>query len=207
MHSAARQPLLRPGLLDGQAVAVAGIEGGPGGAVAAACSELGARVERVGSSGHELDLVDEAAVQAAISAIAAADRGVDTVVVDAASVFGRAPPDTGLRACTTAAWVVARAAATRAMIDAPGGGKIVVLAPPPGAGKHAGAARAALENLARTLSIEWSRHRIRTTAIAPGDRTSGDDVAWLVAYLASPAGDYFSGCVFSLDAVAPVPPA
>ena len=34
--------------------------------------------------------------------------------------------------------------------------------------------------------------------IAPGEKTSVDDVAALVAYLASPAGDYFSGCRFSL---------
>jgi citronellol/citronellal dehydrogenase len=84
------------------------------------------------------------------------------------------------------------------MIEAEGGGKIVFVAPAPDAGLHAEVARAALENLARTLSIEWSRHAIRTTAILPGARTTDDDVSGLVAYLASPAGDYFSGCVFSL---------
>lgn len=57
---------------------------------------------------------------------------------------------------------------------------------------------AALENTARTLSIEWARYAIRTTAVLPGDATTDDDVAQLVAYLASPAGDYFSGCAFAM---------
>lgn len=203
MHRGVRQPLWRPGLLDGQVVAVAGRAGGAGRAAAAACGEAGAHVEQLGDEGHRLDLLDEPAVQSAVAAIAAPEQGIDTVVIDAASVFARAePPDEGLRAATTAAWVVARAAATEVMIGAPEGGKLVVLAPSPDAGHHAGAVRAGLENLARTLSIEWSRHGIRTTTIAAGSRTAVADVASLVVYLGSPAGDYFSGCVFSLDAIA-----
>ena len=202
MHHGARQPLWRPGLLDGQVVAVAGRAGGVGRAAASACGQAGAHVEQLGDEGHRLDLLDESAVQSALAAIAAPEQGIDTVVIDAASVFaGAEPPDQALRAATTAAWVVARAAATEVMIDAPDGGKLVVLAPAPDAGPHAGAARAALENLARTLSIEWARHAIRTTTIAPGSRTRADDVAALVVYLGSPAGDYFSGCMFWLDAV------
>ena len=46
-------------------------------------------------------------------------------------------------------------------------GLIVLIAPPPGDAHHA-AARAGLENLARTLSIEWARHGIRPVAILPG---------------------------------------
>jgi hypothetical protein len=34
--------------------------------------------------------------------------------------------------------------------------------------------------------------------VLPGDETSDHDVALLVAYLASPAGDYFSGCAFAM---------
>jgi citronellol/citronellal dehydrogenase len=89
------------------------------------------------------------------------------------------------------------------MIDAEAGGKLVFIAPPPGAGEHAEATRAALENLARTTSIEWARYAIRPTAIAPGDGTSADEVASLVAFLASPAGDYYSGCLFSLGEAVP----
>lgn len=145
-------------------------------------------------------------MQSAVAAIAAPEQSIDTVVMDAASVFtAQEAPDQALSAATTAAWVVARAAATRVMIDAPRGGKVMFLAPTPDAGRHAGAARAALENLARTLSIEWSRHRIRTTTIAPGSRTRPSDIASLVVYLGSPAGDYFSGCVFSLEGTAREP--
>jgi NAD(P)-dependent dehydrogenase (short-subunit alcohol dehydrogenase family) len=201
MHHAARQPLWRPGLLDGQVVAVAGRVGGAGRAAAAACGEAGAHVEQLGDEGHRVDLADEPAVQSAVAAIAAPEQGIDTLVIDAASVLAaHESPDDALRAATTAAWVVARAAASRVMIDAPGGGKVVFLAPSPEGGRHAGAARAALENLARTLSIEWSRHHIRATTIAPGVRTGASDVASLVVYLGSPAGDYFSGCVFTLEA-------
>jgi citronellol/citronellal dehydrogenase len=84
------------------------------------------------------------------------------------------------------------------MIEAEAGGKVVVIAPPPGAGARATATRAALENLVRTLSIEWSRYAIRTTAILPGDATSPEEIGAVVAFLASPAGDYHSGCVMDL---------
>jgi hypothetical protein len=76
---------------------------------------------------------------------------------------------------------------------------IVLIAPPPG-GAQAEAARAGLENMARTLSIEWARRAIRPVAITPGKTTSPAEVAELVAFLASPAGAYYSGCRFDLGA-------
>jgi citronellol/citronellal dehydrogenase len=85
------------------------------------------------------------------------------------------------------------------MIEAPEGGKLVVVAPPADAGRQAEAARSAFENLARVLSIEWSRYAIRATTIAPGRSGQAGAVADLAAYLASPAGNYFSGGVLSLD--------
>lgn len=87
------------------------------------------------------------------------------------------------------AFIAARAAAN-AWIGAERGGKVVFVAPRDDAPQ-----RAALENLARTLSIEWARYGITPTTILPG---GGDDVAELVAFLASPAGDYYSGCTFAL---------
>jgi hypothetical protein len=62
----------------------------------------------------------------------------------------------------------------------------------------AGALRAALENLARTLSTEWARHQLTTVTLAPAAEGAADEVAALVAYLASPAGAYFSGCVLEV---------
>ena len=77
------------------------------------------------------------------------------------------------------------------------GGQILLLAPPPG-DAHAEAARGGLENLARTLSIEWARFGVRPVAILPGAATADADVAELAAFLASPAGAYYSGCAFTL---------
>jgi citronellol/citronellal dehydrogenase len=124
-------------------------------------------------------------------------------------------------------WLMTHAVATRAMIAA-GGGKIVNVTLSPHHGlpgmTHSSSARAAVENMTRVLSIEWSRFQIRLTAIAAGHfetealkkyprpvyegvaRTvplgrlgRPEEHAWLVAYLASPAGDYYSGCVITLD--------
>jgi hypothetical protein len=72
---------------------------------------------------------------------------------------------------------------------------IVLLAPAPKDAHHE-AARAGLENLARTLSIEWARRNIRTVTILQG--ADPHATAELVAFLASKAGAYYSGCAFTL---------
>jgi NAD(P)-dependent dehydrogenase (short-subunit alcohol dehydrogenase family) len=123
--------------------------------------------------------------------------GLHAVVIDAAAPFAAAGGGdelAPLRAAGDGAWIATRAVANAAWIG-PGrpGGKVILVAPRPGDGRHAEAARAALENLSRTLSIEWSRYGIRTATITPGPRTTDAEVADLVAYLVSPAGDYFSG--------------
>ena len=90
---------------------------------------------------------------------------------------------------------------------------------------HSSAARAAVESLTRVLSIEWSRFGITLNAIAAGQFATdtliakyprpivdalvaaiplgrlGDpeEIAWLVAYLASPAGNFISGAVLTVD--------
>jgi hypothetical protein len=87
--------------------------------------------------------------------------------------------------------------AIRATMLPPHAGLIVLIAPP-AANPHAEATRAGLENLARTLSIEWARHDLRPVAILPGSRTTPDEIAELTAFLASKAGAYFAGCAFTL---------
>ena len=87
------------------------------------------------------------------------------------------------------AFFAARAVAN-AWIAGERGGKVVLVAPRDDAPQ-----RAAHENLARTLSVEWARYEITPTAILPG---TPEDVAELVAFLASPAGNYYSGCAFTL---------
>jgi citronellol/citronellal dehydrogenase len=127
---------------------------------------------------------------AALGAVSASAPA--TLVVDASGA-----PDP--RAALDGAWDVVRPAA-EAMI-AGTGGQILLLAPPPG-DPHAAAARAGLENLARTLSVEWARYAIRPVTLLPGTTTSPAEVAELVAFLASPAGGYYAGCAFTLGSVA-----
>ena len=199
--------LLRPGLLDGRPIALAG----------PARPEIAAALDALGAVTRPLDadLSDEASVERAAAALG----GVDALVFDAAARFaGEAarhgsgePPPAGangaaradelepLRAAADGAWAATRAVANAAWITPERPGKLVLLAPAPDAGPHAEAARAALENLSRTLSIEWARFQIRTTTITPGADTTTDTVAALTAYLISPAGDYFSGARLDLS--------
>jgi NAD(P)-dependent dehydrogenase (short-subunit alcohol dehydrogenase family) len=165
---------LRPGVLTGRTVALAGSAQPLHGAL----SELGARVE------------------------AAPATSADAVVYDATPTFGDGGPN-GLAAASAQAWTTIRQIVADAMIPDRRPGKVVVIAPRPDAGAFAAAARAALENLARTLSVEWARYGITATAIAPGASSTDDQVAELVCFLISPAGDYFSGCVFSLGVSEP----
>jgi len=138
-------------------------------------------------------------------------------------------------------WLMTHAIATRAMIPA-GGGRIMSVTISPHHGlpgmAHSSAARAAVENLMRVLAIEWARFGIKCNAIAAGqfatdtlltkypqqivDTLAGtvpagrlgtpEEIASLIAYLASPAADFVSGTVLTMDGVrdnwvGPWPPA
>lgn len=121
-----------------------------------------------------------APVVARLTALGAAEADAPHVLVAAAD---------DLRASIDALWSAVRDTAVEHWIpDDREGGKVVLVGPvgPPGA---------ALSNLARSLGTEWARYGIRVTAIVGGEPGA---VAELVAFLASPAGDYYSGCTFSL---------
>ncbi len=128
------------------------------------------------------------------------DGAADVLVWDGAEAFARAAGADAVLAALDGAWLALRPVAAAAMLERAGGG-IVLIAPRPGS-PAADAARAGLENLARTLSVEWARHRVRPVAILPGDATSSAEVAELAAFLASPAGGYYSGCAFTLGGAA-----
>jgi len=126
-----------------------------------------------------------------------------------------------------AVWDLTRTVAERSMI--PGdGGLVVFIGFSPRRGiplmVHASAARAALENLASGLAIEWSRHRIRAVCVATGAidtdafRAYGDafveeatrtaplgriaspeEVASVIAFLSSPGGAYITGTTIVVD--------
>lgn len=170
--------ILRDGVLAGTAVVIAGA-GELGAAVRSRAAALGAAVSEreVDPSGQEAAFAGEA----------------DVLVFDGSEIDG-------MQAVLDGAWLAVRPVATAGMIER-GGGLIVLLAPRPG-GAVAEAARSGLENLARTLSVEWARFGVRPVAVLPGHATSSAEVAELVAYLASPAGAYYSGCAFTLGAAA-----
>jgi NAD(P)-dependent dehydrogenase (short-subunit alcohol dehydrogenase family) len=177
----------RSQLLAERAVALAG----PSDAVRHALAALGARVEILGDLPVGEDRVGDWARERG------GENGLQAVIFDASPAFAQGGPD-GLRAACERAWTVVREVATGSLIPAQEGGKVVLIGPLPDAGPCAGAARSALENLARTLAIEWARHGVTATMIAPGATTIEAQVAQLVCYLISAGGDYFSGCRFSL---------
>jgi NAD(P)-dependent dehydrogenase (short-subunit alcohol dehydrogenase family) len=176
--------VLRSGLLRDTRLAFAHCE--PAGPLASAAA---ARAQELGASVRALVVApegEEPAVQG----------GFDVLLWDGESAFAAADGVAAVRAALDGAWLAIRPVAMQAM---DGGGLVLLLAPPPG-GAHHEAARSGLENLARTLSIEWARLGLRPVAILPGLPTTPADVAELVAFLASPAGAYYSGCAFTLGA-------
>jgi citronellol/citronellal dehydrogenase len=192
-------------LLAGQVALVTGGGSGLGRAAAAELAACGARVVVAGSGGApegceavECDLGAADQVDQMVDGVLERHGRIDTLV-NGPERPAAEPGD--VQAVLTAAWLPTHAVATRAMIPA-GGGKIVNLvaspdrAAQPGVA-HAAAVRAGIENLARVLSIEWARFGIRVNAIAVGPNAEGH--GWLAAYLASPAGDFYSGALLAAD--------
>ena len=131
------------------------------------------------------------------------------------------------RLAVDAAWDLTRTVAERSMIPNHEGVVIFIgFSPRRGMAElaHAAAARAALENLAGSLALEWSEHGIRTVCVALGNiATEGLDgygpervAAWeeevplgrlgtpeeaaaLIAFLVSPGGGYVTGTTVVMD--------
>lgn len=246
--------IFRAGLLDGQVCIVTGAGSGLGRETALELLRLGAtviscgrRVEPLdetasmatglpGAFEHDqLDIRDEEAVDAFVGGVVERHGRIDVLVNNAGGQFmspAEAISPKGFRTVielnVEGTWLMTHAAATKAFIPQESGKVISVTLSPhngmPGM-VHSGAARAAVENMMRTLSIEWARFNIKTTAIAVGQfgtetlRTKypkvvvdnversvpagrvgePEEMAWLVAYLASAAGDFFSGAVLTID--------
>ena len=148
--------------------------------------------------------VDRAAIEQGLASALEGGRSLDLLAVDAAGLFAEAlasgaDPQAALRLCMAGAWETTRALLGGVQSDAAGeeprgersgktaapGGRIVYIAPRADAGELAGGAQAGLENLARTLSVEWARYAITVVAIIPGERTSASEAAALTAYLGS----------------------
>jgi NAD(P)-dependent dehydrogenase (short-subunit alcohol dehydrogenase family) len=246
--------IFRPGLLDGSVCVVSGAGTGLGRAIATELAALGATVVGCGRRGEPLaeaveeirraggsaeaepmDIRDADAVEALFDRVLERHGHLDLLVNNAGGQFmspAEAISAKGFRTVTElnvqGTWQMTHAAATKAFIPQRSG-KVVSVTLSPHNGMpgmvHSGAARAAVENMMRTLSIEWARFGIRLCAVAAGQfdtevlrtkypaqvaenvhRTiplgrlgTPEEMAWMVAYLASPAGDFLSGCVITLD--------
>jgi citronellol/citronellal dehydrogenase len=245
--------IFQPGLLDGQIAIVSGGGSGLGRAGALELAALGARVVVCGRRSEPLeetaaqadggrceafpcDIREEDQVAALVDGVLERHGRIDCLVNNAGGQYMTPAEDitpkgfrTVVRLNVEGTWLMTHAVATRAMIPEGRGGKIlnVTLSPHHGLPgmAHSSAARAAVENLTRVLSIEWARFGIKLTALAAGhfatdvlrtkypkqvaEGVAGtvplqrlgepEEFAWLVAYLASPAGDYLSGAVLTID--------
>lgn len=124
-------------------------------------------------------------------------------------------------------WTMIHAVANKAMIPQRSGRIVNVIAQVvrgfPGM-IHTGAARAGVDNLTKTLAVEWAMHGIRVNAVAPGViKTSGtaqygdgllegsriatplkrlggeEEVSHLIVYLASKQADFVTGQTMIID--------
>jgi citronellol/citronellal dehydrogenase len=130
-------------------------------------------------------------------------------------------------------FTMTREVATRAMIPQKSGRIVNITAMVargfPGMA-HTGAARAGVENLTRSLAVEWAHHGVRVNAVAPGNniRSSGtaqygdalldlarkatplkrlgqpEEVARVIVFLASRSNDFVTGQVWGVDGGQPL---
>src|SRR3954453_17180967 len=254
MAESSHSRVFRDGLLEGQVCVVSGAGSGLGRETALELVRLGAtgggcgrRSEPLaetaelsaglpGDFEHEaLDIRDEEGVERFFDGLIARHGRLDVLVNNAGGQFlspAEAITPKGFRTVielnVQGTWLMTHAAATKAFIPQ-GGGKVLSVTLSPHNGMPgmvpSGAARAAVENMMRTLATEWARFGIRTCALAAGQFKTetlmtkypqvvvdnlersipigrageSEEMAWLVAYLASPAGDFFSGTTITID--------
>jgi citronellol/citronellal dehydrogenase len=254
MAESSHSQVFRDGLLDGQVCVVSGAGSGLGRETALELARLGATVvgcgrreeplaetaelaAELGGAFHyePLDIREEEAVEGFFDGLLERHGRLDVLVNNAGGQFlspAEAITPKGFRTVTElnvqGTWLMTHAAATKAFIPQ-GGGKVLSVTLSPHHGMpgmvHSGAARAAVENMMRTLAVEWARFGIRTCALAAGQFATEtlltkyprvvvdnlersipvgragrpEEMAWLVAYLASPAGDFVSGTTITID--------
>ncbi|HEY1285911.1 MAG TPA: SDR family oxidoreductase [Solirubrobacterales bacterium] len=254
MAEGGHSQIFAPGLLDGHVCLVSGAGSGLGretalelvrlGAVVVGCGRraeplaetAGLAEGLAGAFEHEAaDIRDADDVERLFDGLLDRHGRLDVLVNNAGGQF-MAPAESitpkGFRTVielnVQGTWQMTHAAATRAFIPQ-GAGKVLSVTLSPHHGMpgmvHSGAARAAVENMMRTLAVEWARFGIRTCALAAGQFATetlltkypqvvvdnlersiplgragrAEELAWLVAYLASPAGDFVSGTTITID--------
>jgi citronellol/citronellal dehydrogenase len=245
--------IFRKGLFDGHVAIITGGGSGIGLSTAIALGELGAKVAICGRKKEKLEAAEQKLRGLGVDVLAEACdiREVEQIQAFARSVKERLGTATilvnnaGGQFPTTAESVSPRgweavvrnnlngtffmtqAVAVEHMIPARRGRIVNVIANVargfPGM-VHTGAARAGVENMTKTLAVEWAMHNIQVNAIAPGViRTSGTDqyppelieasrkktpmkrvgtageVAQLILYLASEAAWFVTGECWYID--------
>jgi citronellol/citronellal dehydrogenase len=252
VESARKNPF-RPGLFDGKVAIVTGGGSGIGLVTARELLELGARVAICGRNLDKLkeaerelckhgevlsggcDIREPEQVEAFVSAVMARFSRIDVLVNNAGGQFpspAMAMSPKGwnavIRNNLNGTFYMTREVATRAMIPASSGAIVNVTANVdrgfPGF-SHTGAARAGVENMTRSLAIEWAQFDVRVNAVAPGNniKSSGtaqygemaieiarqqtpqkrtgtvEEIAHAIVFLACPAAAFITGCVFHID--------
>jgi citronellol/citronellal dehydrogenase len=245
--------LFRAGLFKGEVALITGGGTGIGFVTARELGVLGAKValcgrrpeplaeaaralEAIGIEVHQgtCDIRDAATVEAFVEAVKARFGRIDVLVNNAGGQFPSAAETLSPRAFESVVrnnllgtWNMTHAVANRAFIPQKRGRIVNVIAQIargfPGMA-HTGAARAGVENLTRTLAIEWVVHGIRVNAVAPGViKTTGtaqypeellelgrkatpvrrlgtpEEVAHLIVYLASRQADFMTGQTLTID--------
>jgi citronellol/citronellal dehydrogenase len=245
--------IFRKGLFDGHVAIITGGGSGIGLSTAIALGELGAKVAICGRKKDKLEAAEQKLRALGVEVLAEAcdireveqiqsfadlvksKLGTATILVNNAG--GQFP--TTAETVTPRGWeavvrnnlngtfFMTQAVALKHMIPAQRGRIVNVIANVargfPGM-IHTGAARAGVENMTKTLAIEWASHNIQVNAIAPGViRTSGTDqyppelieasrrktpmkrvgtageVAQLIVYLASEAAWFVTGECWYID--------
>jgi NAD(P)-dependent dehydrogenase (short-subunit alcohol dehydrogenase family) len=245
--------IFRPGLLEGQTAIVTGGGSGIGLAIAHTLGELGARVAICGRRQDKLDGAQKKLEAAGIRVFARQcdirevdqvaafvdhvghELGVTSVLINnaggqfptAAESLATKGWDAVIRNNLNGTFYMTQAVATRHLIPARKGRVVNIIANIhrgfPGM-VHTGAARAGVENLTKTLAVEWAQHNIQVNAVAPGIIVSSgtgqyppelveharqrtpmkrtgtpEEVAELVAYLASDAAWFVTGETWYID--------
>lgn len=245
--------MFRSGLFEGEVALVTGGGTGIGLAVATELGLLGAKVALCGRRAEVLlkgaevlagrkieafhqtcDIREPEQVTALVKAVKEKLGRLDVLVNNAGGQFPSAAEHLSSRGFEAVVrnnllgtWNVTSAAATEAFIPQRRGRIVNIIANIsrgfPGM-VHTGAARAGVENMTRTLAIEWAPYGVRVNAVAPGViKTSGTDqyppellelgrkasvlkrlgsaneVAHLIVYLASRQADFVTGQTFAID--------
>jgi peroxisomal trans-2-enoyl-CoA reductase len=247
------ETIFREGLYAGDVVLVTGGGTGIGRATAIEMAGLGAKVAVCGRRQEWLDdtaaaivavtgeclaktcdIREPEQVAALVDAVLERFGRIDVLVNNAGGQFPTTAEslkpkgwDAVIRNNLSGTWYVTQTVGTRAMIPQRHGRIVSVIANIargfPGM-VHTGAARAGVENMTRTLAIEWAQFGIRTVALAPGAiRSSGtaqyppelleaarrrtpakrlgtiEEVADCITFLASRAASFITGATLYQD--------